>query len=125
MLSERKELLDWIDRLVQQQPLIVVEGIKDRAALKELGLTNVLMLRGRPMYAVVEHISEEVKECILLLDLDPEGKKLYGKLKRGLSQRGVRVRDAFRNFLFRKTKLRQIEGLAQYIHHLGHHKQHL
>ena len=53
--------------------------------------------------------------CIILTDLDKQGKELYGKLNSGLQQFGVKVDNNFRNFLFKNTKLRQIEGLTTYI----------
>ena len=43
-----------------------------------------------------------------------QGKELYGKLNSGLQQLGVEVDNNFRNFLFKKTKLRQIEGMDTY-----------
>jgi len=47
----------------------------------------------------------------LLTDLDKKGKELYGKLNSGLQRFGVRIDNNFREFLFKKTKIRQIEGL--------------
>ena len=46
--------------------------------------------------------------------MDKQGKELYGKLNSGLQQRGVKIDNNFRNFLFKNTKLRQIEGLETY-----------
>jgi|TARA_B100001971_G_C17774141_1_gene326429 5S rRNA maturation endonuclease (ribonuclease M5) len=53
------------------------------------------------------------KEVAILTDLDKEGRKLYGKLNSGLQRFGVRVNNKFRDFLFRNTKVRQIEGLRR------------
>ena len=95
-----------------ENSLIVVEGIKDKSALNNLGIENIITLKG-PLYEEIDKISEKTKEVILLVDLDKEGKKLYHTLKIGLENNGIKINDKFRNFLF-KTNLRNIEGLVTY-----------
>ena len=102
---------EWVDKLKKSKKSIIVEGIKDKKALEHFGIKKIITLKGKPIYKVIEDFSE--KEVIILTDLDKEGKKLYSKLKQGLTQRGVEVDNKFREFLF-KTKLRQIEGLPRY-----------
>ena len=109
------ELLDWIETIKDSDKIIIVEGKEDKAALKRLGLTHVVQLNKRPLYKVVEELIEEGKEVIILTDLDKKGKQLYGKLNHDLCRFGVKVDNRFRNFLFKKTKLRQIEGMDSYI----------
>ncbi len=99
--------------------LVIVEGIKDKKALKELGFRRIYTVK-KPIYAVVEDILKllqktKTKECLILTDLDREGRKIYAKLNSQLSQNGVKVNNMLRNFLFRYTPLRQIEGLNTYI----------
>jgi 5S rRNA maturation endonuclease (ribonuclease M5) len=115
-ISDLAELEDWIAGLKTRNVPILVEGKKDRAALVSLGVAdgNIFTIAG-PLYQNVEQIVSRTKKIIILTDLDPEGKKLYSRLKSDLSQFGVEVDDKFREFLFRKTKLRQIEGLSTYI----------
>lgn len=108
------ELDQWLQRLVEEQPFIIVEGIKDKQSLHKLGLENVLTLRGKPLYKVVERVARLTDRCLILTDLDREGKKLYARLKADLQKHGIRVDDRFRNFLFKETDLRQIEGLFGY-----------
>ena len=123
----RDELLCWVESLKASNTLIIVEGKKDRAALESLGIaaSNIITLEG-PLYRNVEKIAEMIsdmaskpKKAVILTDLDPEGKKLYSKLKKDLGEHGVEIDDRFREFLFRKTKLRQIEGLKTYMENLG------
>ncbi len=96
---------------------ILVEGKKDTRCLKDLGLENrIISLQRRPLYEVVESIVQlNIKEIILLTDLDKEGKKLFGTLNSNLTRHGVKVNTKFRNYLWRYTKLRQIEGLKHYL----------
>lgn len=110
-----EELIEELNKLKQDNPLIVVEGYKDKKTLESLGLNRVIPLARRALFKIVEQIVEKEKTVIILTDLDKTGKRLYSKLKRDLGERGVQINDRFRNFLFRKTKLRQIEGLKNYI----------
>ena len=105
------------DKLVQEQPLIIVEGKKDKAALQKLGLHNIVVLKGMPIYKVVEQVAAQTNECLILTDLDSEGKKLYSKLKKDLQWHKVKVDDKFRNFLFKETTLKHIEGIDTYVLH--------
>lgn len=112
------DLDQWIARLVEEQPVILVEGPKDKASLAKLGLENIMTLKGKPLFKVVERVAAETSECLILTDLDEEGKKLYGVLRAGLQQHGVKVDDRFRHFLFKETELRQLEGLFRYARRL-------
>ncbi len=113
-MREYDEFCEELEKLRDSGKVILVEGIKDKRALAELDVDKVITLGRRAIYKVVEFISDRYKDCVVLMDLDKEGKKLFGKINSGLSERGVRVDKRFRNFLFKKTKLRQIEGIANY-----------
>lgn len=104
----------WVEKLVEEQPVIIVEGPKDRASLKKLGLENIIYLRGKPLFEVVEWVAKITNECLILTDLDREGKKIYSVLKAELQKHRVKIDDRFRKFLFKETDLRQIEGLFSF-----------
>ena len=90
--------------------LVLVEGIKDKKALESLGFVNVVTLKNRPLFEVVESIGE--KEVVVLTDLDREGKKLFSILRKGFQRRGIKVDTKLRVALF-KTGVRQIESLKE------------
>ncbi len=92
---------------------VVVEGNKDKAALEKTGIgsSRIFVLNRKPLFAVAEEVASACKEAVILTDLDEEGKKLYGKLNTLLQRLGVRVDNSLRNFLFKSTRLRQIEGI--------------
>jgi 5S rRNA maturation endonuclease (ribonuclease M5) len=117
-MDEYEKLVEEIKKLKQKNILVVVEGRRDKAALEAFGIKKVETLNKHPLYNIVEKISENHKSIALLVDLDKEGKKLFGKLNHGFAQHGVKVDNKFREFLFKKTKLRQIEGLRRYVEHL-------
>lgn len=111
--------MDFIEKIRDSHILVIVEGSNDKKALEHFDITKVMTLYGKPLFEVVEEVDAMTKECIILTDLDKEGKELYGKLNSKLSQMGVRVDNKFREFLFKETKLRQIEGLASYIERIS------
>lgn len=111
---EFDELMAEIKKLRQSGKAVIVEGIKDKRALEKFGIKRVFTLSRKPIYAVIEEVSDKHKEVVILTDLDKEGKQLFGRLNTGLQHLGVKVDKKFREFLFKKTKLRQIEGLTRY-----------
>ena len=115
MKSIEREFYEYIDKIKQSNTLIIVEGKKDKKALENLGIKNIIELNKKPLFEIIENISNNNKECIILTDLDKQGKEFYGKLNSGLQQNGVKIDNNFRNFLFKNTRLRQIEGLGTYI----------
>ena len=104
------DLLEQIDKI--KDKLTIVEGKKDKLALQKLGFNNIIILN-RPLYEIVELVKE--KEVVILTDLDKPGKQIYDYLSSNLQRFGVRIDNQFRNYLFKKTKLRQIEGIYTYI----------
>jgi len=108
------ELEKHVGVLKEQNLLVIVEGKKDRAALNALGIMNVVTLK-QPLFAVVEQVVGQTKECVILTDLDGEGRKLYARLSSDLQRFGVKINNKFRHFLFKETQVRQIEGLTTFL----------
>ena len=106
--KEINQFLEEVKRLKGSR--IIVEGKKDKEALSKLGIKNVLCLNNRPLHRIAE--STKCGEVVILTDLDREGKRLYSTLKAEFQRNGIKVNDRFRNYLYRKTRLRQIEGIA-------------
>jgi len=109
----KEDFIREIEQLKINNRLIIVEGKKDSLALKEFGINNIIQLSKKSIPSIIDEISNE-EEIIILTDLDKEGKKLYGKLNSGLQKQGVKINNKFRNFLYKETKLRNIEGLKHY-----------
>lgn len=116
--DELAELLEHLENIKKKDILVIVEGKNDKKALAEFDIKRVKPLAKRAIYKVVEEVAENSKECIILTDLDKEGKRLFKILNHDLNQHGVRINKKFRGFLFKHTKLRQIEGLATYVNNL-------
>ena len=119
MINNSDQILEHLEKIKKNKILVIVEGKNDKKALAHFGITNVMVLYGKALYQVIEEVVARTKECIILTDLDKKGKQLYGMLNSKLSQMGVKVDNRFRHFLFKETKLRQIEGLVTYVNKLS------
>ncbi|MBI2651256.1 toprim domain-containing protein [Candidatus Woesearchaeota archaeon] len=106
-----KEFLDIIEKIKQSKAVVIVEGKKDKKALNNLGISNIIELSKKPLFQIVEEIAKSNKECIILTDSDKKGKEIYGKLNSSLQNLGVKINNNLREFLFKNTKLRQVEAL--------------
>lgn len=115
MLVKQEEFSILIEKIKDSNILVVVEGKKDRAALNKIGIQNIIELNKKPLFQIVEEIANSNDECVILTDLDKKGKEIYAKLNSNLQRNGVRINNKLREFLFKKTKLRQIEGLTTYL----------
>lgn len=115
MNQKTEELQYFIKKIRDSNTLIIVEGKKDKIALQKLGINNVMELSKKPLFHIVEEISNSNDECIILTDLDKKGKEIYGKLNSNLQKNGVKINNKFREFLFKHTRLRQIEGMDSYL----------
>lgn len=114
-VTELDKFHNWIESLknASKTKTILVEGKKDQRALESFKIKNILTLR-EPLFQVVENIADSGKECILLMDLDAEGRKLHAKLLSELQANGVKVNTRFRKLLF-ATRIRNIEAIPRYI----------
>ncbi|MBS3158277.1 toprim domain-containing protein [Candidatus Woesearchaeota archaeon] len=93
---------------------VIVEGVNDKKSLESFGVSRIITVKRRAIYKVVESIPKGSRIAILT-DLDSEGKKIYSMLNKEFSQRGVHIDNKLRDFLFKNTDLRQIEGLKRFV----------
>lgn len=117
--NNRQELEDWLKKLIGSEKIMIVEGMKDKKALMNLGVPrHQIQVIDNAIFAVAERVASIAKQAIILTDLDTEGKKLYGNLKRNLNRVGVQVDTYFREFLFRNSDLSHIEGIDTFFRNL-------
>lgn len=111
----KEDFEEFVEKLRNdsEYKIVLVEGIKDKNSLARLGVKNIITLN-KPLYKIVEEITESKKDCIILTDLDKAGKEIYSRISSKLKEFGVKVDNSFREFLF-KTRLRQVEGITKYI----------
>ncbi|MEM4703285.1 MAG: toprim domain-containing protein [Candidatus Pacearchaeota archaeon] len=113
-------LAEEINKTKSKNFFVIVEGKNDLHALVELGFNpkNIFVLKnGKNIQEDIEFIINELKkrkqECVILTDLDSEGKKLYNIIKNELSKEGIKINNFLRKQLL-KEKISHIEGLATF-----------
>ncbi len=111
-----EEIINEIERVRQNDFLVIVEGRKDRIALEQLGLQEIFVLNegGKGLYEKIEEICLKGRNVVVLTDLDKKGRKLYELLKNEISKRGLRVNNHLRDLLFR-MRISHVEGLDSFI----------
>ena len=114
MNDTTNELQRLLEKIKNSSTLVIVEGKKDRIALQKFGISNITELSKKPLFQIVEEIASCNDECVILTDLDRKGRELYGRLSKDLQKHGVRIDNELREFMFKNTKLRQIEGITTY-----------
>jgi len=95
-LDELEKLLGRLRAANLESP-VLVEGLRDVAALRALGLEGELVKlnRGESIVARTEELSHKYREVILLTDWDYKGVELHDRLKRLLLDAQADADDFF------------------------------
>lgn len=117
-LEELERLLGELAERSADEP-IIVEGLKDRAALRTLGVRGeiVLLNTGESVLHTAETLARKARSIILLTDWDYRGGQLCRLLRRAVEASGGRYDDQTRAQLVRLTKkeIKDIEGLPGFL----------
>jgi 5S rRNA maturation endonuclease (ribonuclease M5) len=118
-MEETERILDELRTQSEAGVPIIVEGRRDEAALRRLGVVGsvqCLKARGESRHEFLDRL-DGTKEAIVLTDFDREGKKLETWLYKELSQRGVRsdLRLWIRMRSLARTEVRSVEELPSFI----------
>jgi 5S rRNA maturation endonuclease (ribonuclease M5) len=124
-LRERKEKIQRVlECLIEESSRgmpIIVEGKKDIAALRELGVEGRIISAktgGKSRLDVISDVEKNAaQEVILLLDFDRHGKEWTKILREHFEKARIRTNLTFWNELLRFAgrELKDIEGLATYM----------
>jgi 5S rRNA maturation endonuclease (ribonuclease M5) len=101
-------------RKISKNVPIIVEGKRDKQLLSRFGIKNVLTLSGKNYFDLIEEIPENVQRVVLLVDIDPQGEKIFKKLKRLLEQSNIEVEESFRE-RFKSFGVKEVEKLEELI----------
>ena len=107
-MNNEQGIFEHVQDIIERNIPVIVEGKKDARALRSLGIQKIVEMDA--YFKVVDKLANE-REVSILVDLDHEGRKIYARLNDELSRHGVKVNNRLRHFLFKETKIRQIEGL--------------
>jgi 5S rRNA maturation endonuclease (ribonuclease M5) len=123
MRDPREELeeLTWLLEELRDRPdnqVILVEGLKDRAALTVLGVGGeVWQVQGpNSIFSIAERLALEKKEAVILTDWDRKGGQLAHLLRSALNANGIRFDDhiRLRLVILVKKDIKDIESLPAF-----------
>ena len=115
------EELTWLLEELRDRPdnlVILVEGLKDRAALTVLGVGGeVWQVQGpNSIFSIAERLALENKEAVILTDWDRKGGQLAHLLRSSLNANGIRFDDyiRLRLVILAKKDIKDIESLPAF-----------
>ena len=99
------EINDFVDA-------IVVEGVRDKAALEGLGVTKeIVTCASKPDTWFVDYLRSRHKRVTILTDYDEAGKKFNKKLTARLEHVGIKVENQYRGRIGRILGLRGMRDI--------------
>ena len=120
-LEELEKVFEKLEDESERCP-IIVEGLRDVAALKLLGITKnvVPMNRGASIFTFAEQLSRRWERAIILTDWDRRGGQLARTLKEAFQANGVSANAQFRTQLviLSKKEVKDIESLPRFVENL-------
>jgi 5S rRNA maturation endonuclease (ribonuclease M5) len=117
-----QRLIDRISYESQQGAVIIVEGIRDRSSLREIGITGPILCVQSSRKSALRFVEEldGVNDVIILTDFDREGVFLANRLTRLLTARGIRGNLVLWRDLLHVARgdIRSVEELPKYYQRL-------
>jgi len=113
-MEETERIIDELRTLSAAGVPIIVEGRRDEAALRRLGVAG-----GESRHEFLDRLNG-TRQAIVLTDFDREGKKLETWLYKELSQRGVKsdLKLWIRMRSLARTEVRSVEELPSFVRSL-------
>ena len=106
--------------------ILIVEGKKDKRALYNLGLKNIIAINGKTLSNVVDDVNKELagkegSSVVILTDFDHEGRKLAAKLRILLQRLKIHPNTGLRKMLMSFGK-NNVESLTPQLFGVAEHK---
>lgn len=124
-LEEKFEkILEIFDQLAKESAKgipIVVEGINDVSALRQLSVSGKIIpvkASGKSFIDMIDElVNAEKREIIVLMDFDRRGRELARRMTRHLQELKIKPNMFFWNGLLKLAgrNVKDIEGLASYL----------
>jgi len=110
------ETYEELERVIQEMEdfvdAIIVEGIRDKEALEELGITKeIVMCSSKPDTEFVDYLSSRHKKVTILTDYDRAGKEFNKKLSARLERAGIKVENQYRGRIGKILGLRGMRDI--------------
>jgi 2,5-diamino-6-(ribosylamino)-4(3H)-pyrimidinone 5'-phosphate reductase len=127
-LEEKLEkILEIFDRLAKESAKgtpIVVEGVNDVSALRQLSISGKIIpvkASGKSFIDMIDElVNTEKREIIVLMDFDRRGRELAKRMTRHLQELKIKTNMHFWNRFLKLVgrNVKDIEGLASYLESL-------
>ena len=120
-LTTLEEILDELDEASKIMP-IIVEGLKDRMALRSLSVNGyvIILNDGESVLATCEKLAKKWGAAIIFTDWDTKGGQLARSLMDSLAICGISYDTEYRASISRLVKkdIKDVEGLPPLIQRL-------
>ncbi|MCL7413458.1 MAG: toprim domain-containing protein [ANME-2 cluster archaeon] len=120
-LEQLEELVLELLQQSEEGAAIIVEGKRDRRALRELGITGPVKLgTQKSLLELCEEVAREYDTVIVLTDWDENGEKLARLMAEFLTNAGATVNTDIRQRLkaLVKKRIKDIESLNTHLFNL-------
>ncbi|MDF1557087.1 MAG: hypothetical protein P1P80_02730 [ANME-2 cluster archaeon] len=120
-LEKLEELIQDLRQWSDEGAAIIVEGMRDIRALRELGITGPIMLgTQKALLELCEEVAREYSNVIVLTDWDNKGEKLARLMEGFLNNAGAVVNTDIRERIkaLVKKRIKDIESLDTHMHNL-------
>jgi 5S rRNA maturation endonuclease (ribonuclease M5) len=100
---------------------VLVEGLKDRASIRALGIGgDIVMTSQEPLFNLAERVSMQSADIIVLTDWDDRGEEVARNAETYLKSNGSRpdLEPRKKLRILTKKEVKDIEGLHGYIERL-------
>ncbi|MBW6518450.1 MAG: toprim domain-containing protein [ANME-2 cluster archaeon] len=117
-LEQLEELVQELLQQSEEGAAIIVEGKRDRRALRELGITGPVKLgTQKSLLELCEEVAREYNKVIVLTDWDENGDKLARLMAEFLYNAGATVNTDIRQKIkaLVKKRIKDIESLNTHI----------
>ena len=112
-----------LEATARPSTVVLVEGVRDRAALARLGLVSPVLLvhRGERLPHLAESVAERFRRAVVLTDWDRTGGQLAQRLHVLLAADRVEIDLDVRRRMGRalRGELVHVEGLGSWVEHLA------
>ncbi len=119
-VEEVELALDELVKINNSIP-VIVEGKKDRRALRKIGLTGeiIILNKGMSLADFSDWVSEQYQEVIILTDWDRRGGSLCRRLKELFKGRVIYDVD-LRQRLSKYAMIKKVEGIPSWLETVYH-----
>ena len=120
-LEKLEALILELQHMSDRRAVIIVEGKKDKKALRALGITGTIMLgTKKSIIEFCEEVARDYNNVVVLTDWDENGNKLAALMESYLRSTGAAVNIDIRNKIKNivQKRIKDIESLDTYISNL-------